>query len=186
MTTETYKPTTSDEAVAAKTGRTWPEWFAVLDASGAMQMNHKEIVALLKPFIEVSDWWQQMITVEYEKARGLREKHQMTDGYQVSVSKTFPVTASELFQAVLDEQVRAKVLGQPGSSIKSSSANKVVRVILADKSVAEFRLTEKPNNKIQVTVQLNKLANAAEAEEKKKTWKEILNSPDWQRYFENN
>ena len=37
----------SDRAVQAKTGNTWPEWFAILDAAGAKKMDHKGIVAYL-------------------------------------------------------------------------------------------------------------------------------------------
>ena len=32
----------SDEAVAAKTGKTWAEWIAVLDSAGAGKMDHKQ------------------------------------------------------------------------------------------------------------------------------------------------
>lgn len=37
----------SDGAVRARTGRTWSEWFRVLDAVGARAMDHKAIVAYL-------------------------------------------------------------------------------------------------------------------------------------------
>ena len=35
----------SDEAVRAKTGKTWDEWLAILDAAGARSMGNKEIGA---------------------------------------------------------------------------------------------------------------------------------------------
>lgn len=68
-------PLTSDAAVAAKTGKSWAQWFAVLDAAGANKMSHKEIVAYLRDNHDIGSWWQQMVTVGYEQARGLREKH---------------------------------------------------------------------------------------------------------------
>ena len=34
-------------------------------------MNHKQIVALLYAKHNVGPWWQQMVTVTYEQARGL-------------------------------------------------------------------------------------------------------------------
>jgi hypothetical protein len=37
----------SDAAVYARTGRTWQEWFASLDAAGARKLAHKGIVAVL-------------------------------------------------------------------------------------------------------------------------------------------
>jgi hypothetical protein len=38
-----YTPPTSDEAVQAKTGKTWPEWFAQLDADGAKKLSHRRL-----------------------------------------------------------------------------------------------------------------------------------------------
>jgi hypothetical protein len=66
----------SNEAVKARTGRTWPEWFAILDEAGAPVVGHKGIVTLLTKYHRVGHWWRQMITVAYEQERGLREKHQ--------------------------------------------------------------------------------------------------------------
>lgn len=40
-------PRMSDEAVKAKTGKTWKEWFTILDKAGATKMTHQEIVKLL-------------------------------------------------------------------------------------------------------------------------------------------
>jgi hypothetical protein len=67
------EPSMSDEAVKSKTGKDWAEWFSVLDAAGAQDMSHKEIVAYLVEHYQVGPWWQQMVTVTYEQARGLRQ-----------------------------------------------------------------------------------------------------------------
>jgi hypothetical protein len=32
-----------DEAVRAKTGKTWSQWFDILDKAGAKRISHKEI-----------------------------------------------------------------------------------------------------------------------------------------------
>ena len=37
----------SDEAVKAKTGKAWKEWFAILDKAGASKLSHPEIVKYL-------------------------------------------------------------------------------------------------------------------------------------------
>ena len=78
----------SDEAVAAATGRGWSEWFAILDDAGAAKMKHADIARMVGEQHEVSGWWAQTVTVEYERERGLRDVHQTTRGYEVSVSKT--------------------------------------------------------------------------------------------------
>ena len=41
------KARVSDEAVRAKTGKAWTEWFAVLDRAGAATLTHREIAAHL-------------------------------------------------------------------------------------------------------------------------------------------
>src|SRR5438105_10233383 len=95
----------SDAAVQAKTGRVWNEWFKILDAAGARKMNHKQIVSCLSQKHGVGPWWQQMVAVTYEQARGLREKHEKPDGYSISVTKTIAVPGAKLIQAWADEKV---------------------------------------------------------------------------------
>jgi len=65
-----HSPHVSDAAVQAKTGKTWQEWFAVLDAAGARAMDHKTSAAYLYKQLRLPDWWAQMVTVGYEQARG--------------------------------------------------------------------------------------------------------------------
>jgi len=65
-----HVPRLSDAAVQAKTGKTWQEWFAVLDAAGARAMDHKTSAAYLYKQLRLPDWWAQMVTVGYEQARG--------------------------------------------------------------------------------------------------------------------
>lgn len=62
----------SDEAVRERTGKTWAEWFSILDGASAATMNHDEIAALLKERKGLDGWWSQMVAVHYERARGLR------------------------------------------------------------------------------------------------------------------
>ncbi len=83
----------SGEAVAKATGRDWDEWLDLLDGLGARQMTHKQIVGVLATEGKLSSgWWQQMVTVGYEQARGLRKVGQTADaGYQIGVQKTLPI-----------------------------------------------------------------------------------------------
>jgi len=57
----------SDEAVKAKTGKTWKQWFALLDKAGAQKLTHKAIVKYLSEKQNVGPWWCQMVTVTYEQ-----------------------------------------------------------------------------------------------------------------------
>jgi hypothetical protein len=53
----------SDEVVRANTGRTWDEWFALLDAWGGAQRPHPEIARWLVEEHGVGGWWAQGVTV---------------------------------------------------------------------------------------------------------------------------
>ena len=67
----------SDAAIQAKTGKSYQQWFAILDAAEAMQMNHTQMAEYLcEQYGEELGWHFQMIVVAYEQERGLREKHQ--------------------------------------------------------------------------------------------------------------
>src|ERR1700691_6235463 len=70
----------SDEAVKARTGKVWAEWFEILDQAGAKKWQHKEISAYLADSHQVGPWWTQMIAVPYEHARRIRQKFQKCDG----------------------------------------------------------------------------------------------------------
>ena len=73
-----------------------PSWTSL----GAVELGHKGIVALLSEHHRVGPWWRQMITVAYEQERGLREKHQTPEGFQISVSKTIAAPVGTVFGGV--------------------------------------------------------------------------------------
>src|SRR5580693_6486755 len=103
-----HKSSISDEAVQAKTGRNWAAWFGLLDAANAQRLEHRAIVALLSNSYAVPSWWRQMVAVEYERARGLRQVHQKSDGFSVSASKTLPVPLARIYRATATEAQRKR------------------------------------------------------------------------------
>lgn len=170
-----WKPTLSDEAVKAKTGKDWGEWFAILDAAGAKQLTHKQIVAFLVKEYQVEPWWQQMVTVTYEQVRGLRDKHEMPSGYQISRSKTFTLPVDIVYAAWEDDQQRAGWLPDPGFTIRKARANKSLRVTWVDgKTNLDVEFYTKGPEKCQVTVQHDRLPDAERAEKMKVYWGEAL------------
>src|SRR5271170_4209940 len=105
--TRLVKPTMTDAAIKAKTGKDWAQWFAALDKAGAAKKDHKAIAALVAEKMGAGDWFGQMIAVSYERARGIRAMNQKCDGeFSVSVTKVMPVGLSELFAAVTDAKTR--------------------------------------------------------------------------------
>ncbi|MBI3242153.1 MAG: hypothetical protein HYZ49_07660 [Chloroflexi bacterium] len=166
----------SAEAVKAKTGKTWAEWLKALDAEGCRKMTHKEIVAVVGGKFGVGDWWQQMVTVGYEQARGLRQKHQKPEGFQVSASKTLAAPVETVFKAWHDARARKKWLAEP-IAVSKATPGKSLRLKWGDgKSSADVNLYVKGEAKTQVTVQHSKLKSAKEAAAMKKFWGEALNA----------
>ena len=164
----------SDEAVQAKTGRTWDEWFAALDAAGAREMDHKQIVAHLSGRQGIGPWWQQMVTVAYEQARGKRAKHQKADGFQVSGSRTVGVPVDRLFAAWNDEAVRRRWLPEAEFTVRKATPGRSLRLAWGDGTSVDVNLYAKDGAKSQVTIEHSKLPDAEEAARRKAWWSEAL------------
>ncbi|HKZ78247.1 MAG TPA: DUF4287 domain-containing protein [Pyrinomonadaceae bacterium] len=168
-------PRMSDEAVQTRTGKTWKQWFAILDKAGAKKMNHQEIVRYLKSEHAVGPWWQQMVTVTYEQQRGLREKHERASGYEISVSRTLDVGVSRVYKAFSDERLRKAWLGQDGLAVRKATTNKSMRVTWKDGETSlEIYFLPKGADKSQVVVQHSKLPNFSAAAKMKAFWGKTL------------
>ncbi len=165
----------SDDAVRAKTGKAWAEWFALLDAAGARSMSHKEMAAHLHGELGCPGWWNQMVAVGYEQERGLREKHERPDGYQVSRSKTLAASVSDAYQAWHDKKQRKKWLADPNHTIRKATENKSLRITWIDEATnVEVMFYPKGEGKCQVTVQHSKLPDAKAGDRMKAYWGEQL------------
>jgi hypothetical protein len=162
----------SDAAVQAKTGKTWPEWFDILDRAGAAAWPHKEIAIYLHDRCGCSDWWSQMVTVGYEQARGLRVKHQTTTGFSASASKTVAVPVSILYRAWHDPSRLAKWLPDGKKmTIRKATANRSLRATWIDGSTnVDVGFSEKGDAKSQVAVEHSKLGNVDEVWRIKAYW----------------
>jgi uncharacterized protein YndB with AHSA1/START domain len=162
----------SDEAVKAKTGKTWKEWFAILTSSGAKKMSHQEIVKLLTSKHHVGPWWQQMIAVTYEQQAGLRQPSEKPNGYEISVSRTMAVPLRSVYQAVAIEGRRDGWLEEEGLRIRKATPNKSIRLTWKDgKTSVEFYFAQKAAAKTQVVAQHSKLPDAKAAARMKSYWR---------------
>ena len=168
-------PRMSDAAVKAKTGKTWKEWFAILDKAGARKLTHQEIVKFLHTKYGVGPWWQQMVTVTYEQACGLRELHQKPAGYEISVSRTVKVPLAKLYKAYATEKARKAWLPEDGLTTRTATPNKSQRVTWNDgKTSLEISFLSKGEDKSQVVVQHSKLPNAKASATMKTYWGKAL------------
>jgi hypothetical protein len=166
----------SDESVIKSTGKSWNEWFSLLNKSGAKKMEHNKVARLLHSKYDLSAWWSQMVTVQYEQEIKGRKKHETTSGYQISKSKTLAYSLSKTFNAVLSSAKRKVWLKDPEFKITTSTKNKSIHGKWIDgQTNIEFQFYSKDKSKTQVVVQLSKIRTLAEAERMKKYWGKNLN-----------
>ena len=163
----------SDEAVQAKTGKTWSRWFKHLDAAGAKKMTHQQIVAHLRDKHDVRAWWQQMVSVTYEQARGLRDIHEKPSGYEISVSRTIAAPVNKAFKAWTDEKTR-KLWLSANFSIRKSTTNKTIRITWGDGTDVVSAFYPKGEGKCQVVAQHGKLKDARAGAKMKAFWSDTL------------
>lgn len=168
--------TFSDTAVRTKTGKSWEEWFRVLDTHGAHKLDHKSIAAMMYRDLGCSRWWSQMITVEYERKHGLRALNQSCAGdFQLSCSKTLPLPLDIAYTALADEKRRAKWLPKAPIAITKANANKNVRMKWQpDGSSVEARFYAKGPGKTQVVFDHSKLPEEKSVAKMRSFWADAL------------
>jgi len=159
----------SDVAVRAKTGKSWAEWFSQLDRAGALEWDHKTIARHLADSYPLGGWWSQMIAVTYEQARGLRDKHEQQDGYQIQRERTMAVPVEKAWEACkgLKWLPEAKK-----SHIRNIREDKrlLLRLNWPDGTDVLIGANAKGADKSSVGVQQSKLLDRAAAEEAKEFW----------------
>ncbi|MFZ3214651.1 MAG: DUF4287 domain-containing protein [Candidatus Acidiferrales bacterium] len=167
----------SDEAVKERTGKTWDEWFKILDNAGAKAWRHQDISAFLSKTHKVGPWWSQMVAVPYEHSRGLRQKFQKCDGeFAASGSRTLNVPLGALYDAWTDEKLRNRWLPGAKLEITTATRNKSLRAKWdGGKSRLSVNFYAKGAAKSQAAVDHMKLSNSKESAKMKTYWFEALN-----------
>src|ERR1044071_290578 len=109
MEKEKSRKIISDKLIVEKTGKTMEDWFKILDKRGAKKKTHPEIFKLVsdeKGLESLGQWNHNLLTTTYEWNRGLKERGQRNDGFEVSVSRTFNKPVKILFEYWSDEKKR--------------------------------------------------------------------------------
>lgn len=187
----------SEPAVQKATGKTWTQWVKCLDAAGAHEMSHKQIVAHLKANFELSPWWQQTVTVGYEKAKGRRVIGQTADaGFQLGIQRTSCCGAERVWKFLTSKTGVAIWLGDvtgwklvEGFGYQTSDGSEgEIRVV---KPKSRLRLTWKTTTmkraatlqwtlsanaagRTSLRLHIEKLASAKMREQMKKHWNTVL------------
>ncbi len=164
-------------AVRDQTGKTWDQWFVLLDRAGARKLEHKEIAKLLRGKYELSAWWSQMVTVAYEQERLGRKKHEKPGGYAVSATKTINVSLKKLYRAWSQTRARQRWLPESDFEVRKATSEKSMRITWVDgETHVDAYFYSKGDDKSQIAVQHKKLKSSKSADGTKKMWKDRLAS----------
>ena len=174
-----------DEALRAATGKDWSEWLALLDAAGAAKkaLDHQRVWDLaMQSLPETAGWWGQMVSVGYERARGLREKHESCNGeFQATLSRTFPVPLFAAFAAWADANLRGEWLDAPELSFTKLNAGKNIRARWPDGARLDIRFNATGPDKCQIVVDTMKLDDGEAVQRAKAFWQSQFERLE--RYF---
>lgn len=164
----------SNKAVKKTTGKIWKEWFSILDGNGSTSKSHKEIASWLSENYDISGWWCQMITIQYERERGMRKVHEKADGFEAGKSKTYYFPVQNIYEAWIDPDRRKQWLKTPEFEIRTSTENKSIRITWPDETNVVVYFYPKGDNKTQISVQHNKLENQEDVMKRKAYWQAQL------------
>jgi uncharacterized protein YndB with AHSA1/START domain len=188
----------SDEAVETRTGKSWAQWFRILDRWGASKKGHKATAVWLHEKYEISPWWSQMITVRHERERGRREKHERPKGFEISVTRRMEATAPRAFDALsrpsdlshwFTRGARATLEVGGAYSNRDGDRGRFLALVRpkrirmswenelhAPGTIVEFTIVRMAGGKIQVGVTHSRLASRTVAETMKEAWAWALDS----------
>ena len=153
----------TDAAVYKATGKSWAEWVKELDELGAASKPHREIARHVSS-LGAPDWWSQMVTVGYERIRGLRDKGQRRGGgYEAGKSKTFKVPVKKLYAAFVKDV-------PSNATLKRATPNKRVLLAWEDGTTVEATFISKAPAKSVVAVTHQKLRDKSAVEKMKAFW----------------
>jgi uncharacterized protein YndB with AHSA1/START domain len=189
----------SDAAVRKASGHGWTHWFRLLDRFHATARSHAEAARHLHEEHGVTGWWAQMITVQYERERGLRRVNQRRSGdYEVSVSRTIRAPRARAWEAFAETRHlnrwfthRARQRFVEGGTYANGDGDhgEFRRIVEGRRirftwnsrhhrpgSVVEVRFEDKGAARCTVTVRHLKLASTREVEDLRGGWSGALNS----------
>lgn len=170
------QPGMSDEAVLRNTGKSWHEWFALLDQWGATERTHPEIARHVNETYNPGGWWAQAVTVGYERARGMRRRHELPDGFSVNASKTVAAPVERLYAALVDEALRDQWLEAGTLRLRTSQPHRSARFdVIPTGTLLTANLTAKGEGKASLQLQELKIASEDDIESRKAFWKARLN-----------
>jgi hypothetical protein len=164
----------TDAAVRKGTGKGWGDWYDLLDAVGAREMSHQQILSEVARY-HLTDWWHQMIAAAYEHARSLRDRHQREDGFAANASKLIKAGATRVYTAWMDDSLRAGWLDAVGWHVRKAIPCKSLRITWRDgRTHVDVHLWPRTEGRTLIQVEHTRIATLPEVHHWKAFWSAAL------------
>jgi uncharacterized protein YndB with AHSA1/START domain len=103
----------SHETLQADTGKSSEQWMGLLEQEAAPSWSHEEVVDYLKKVHEVGSEWSELLALSYGQKVG-RKPVGLTaaTGYQIGVSRTFPISGEQAWSWLISPAGLKSWLGE--------------------------------------------------------------------------
>jgi hypothetical protein len=157
--------------IRAATGRSWAQWFRVLDRFDVAAAGHTATVRHLAEAHECPRWWRQRIAQVHAQLRGLSEP--VRRDLAANTSRTLSVAVEDLYRAWRGRGPSKWLLG---ARFKVQRANEYrsLRLDWEDHTSVEIYFWSKGERRSQVNVMHRQLASAGEVAQMKQFWTRAL------------
>ena len=185
-------PEISDAIVKEKTGKTLKAWFAELDKAGGLETGRRDLVSAIYEAANKDVWWSTTLVVEYERAKGQKEKDGKPTGYSICSTKTIAAPLERVFGAFgdaaqLDQWLgpKTKIDFKEGGSFangdgdrgtfKRIRANKDIRLAwendkLAPGTAVDVMFADKGKGKTGITLNHTRIQSRRDADRVREAW----------------
>lgn len=164
--------TVSDDVIRRRTGRGWEAWLDLLDAAGAVDRRHGDVVRWLMEEHGADGWSAQSITVSYERARGLRAAGERSNGFAVTATKTVAVGVERLYDAFTDASLRERWLPDGELRERTATRPRSARYDWGDGTTrVAVSFEAKGDVKSTLALEHERIPDAGEAERLKAFWR---------------
>lgn len=189
-------PDISDATCKAKTGKTMQQWFAALDTAGGIAKGRREMTNFVYGQIDKDAWWAATIVVEYERARGQKEKDGKPTGYSICSTKTIAAPLGDVFRAFGTAKTLDAWLGKgttiafkDGGRFENADGDRAtIKRIRADKDIrltwdrsdlgpgtaVEVMFADKGKGKTGITLNHTRIQTRREADSIREGWSASL------------
>lgn len=190
-------PEINDASAKEKTGKTLAQWFTVLDAAGGLAKGRRDSSNLLLEQVGKDAWWATTIVVEYERAKGQKEKDGKPTGYSICSTKTVDAALEQVYAAFGDAKLldrwlgaKTKVQFAEGGTLENGDGdkatfgrlrpNKDLRMSwngkLAAGSAVEVMFADKGKGKTGITLNHTRIQSRREADQLRSGWAAALDA----------